>query len=441
MRTKHRTDVLRAVAVMSAAIALSSPILRAEAVGTTAPAQLHVPMDYYKLPNGLKVVLSRDTTTPTTVVAVYYNIGFRNEPKDRTGFAHLFEHMMFQGSQNLGKMEFIRLVESNGGLLNGSTRFDFTNYYEVVPSHVLETILWAEARSHARPEHRRREPEEPAGSRQERGQGQRAEPALRRLPVDRPADGGEHRTGTTRTTSTATSAHLDAATLDDVRTFFKTFYAPNNAVLVITGDFEARARQRRGLRSTSRAFPSAKLPARADLQRAAAGEGTPRRAVPIRWPTGPALGIGYHMPERAHARVVRVRTARSGAGAGRRLAALRRARAQGGAHRQRRRRHQLGPRQHVRLQRADALDGAGLPRLDDVRPTSCWRHSTGHRARPSNSGLDQATLDRARERCARRSTPTSSSSPASAAPTCWRRSRSSTTTRRASISSKRNLPR
>ena len=78
-------------------------------------------------------------------VAVYYRIGFRVEPKDRTGFAHLFEHMMFQGSQNLGKMAFIRLVQENGGLLNGSTRFDFTNYFEVLPSNKLDTALWAEA--------------------------------------------------------------------------------------------------------------------------------------------------------------------------------------------------------------------------------------------------------------------------------------------------------
>jgi hypothetical protein len=104
-----------------------------------------VPVDYYKLDNGLKVILSLDTTSPTVVVAVYYNIGFRIEPKDRTGFAHLFEHMMFQGSQNLGKMEFIRLVQRNGGILNGSTRFDFTNYFEILPAHKLETALWAEA--------------------------------------------------------------------------------------------------------------------------------------------------------------------------------------------------------------------------------------------------------------------------------------------------------
>src|SRR5215213_2861910 len=86
----------------------------APAIQAQTPAgRLNVPVDYYKLPNGLKVVLSRDTTTPTAVVALYYNIGFRNEPKARTSFAHLFEHMMFQGSQNLGKMAFIRLVESN----------------------------------------------------------------------------------------------------------------------------------------------------------------------------------------------------------------------------------------------------------------------------------------------------------------------------------------
>ena len=85
------------------------------------------------------MVLSRDTTAPIVTVAVYYHIGFRIEPRDRTGFAHLFEHMMFQGSENLGKLAFIQLVQRNGGILNGSTRFDFTNYYEVIPSSVLET--------------------------------------------------------------------------------------------------------------------------------------------------------------------------------------------------------------------------------------------------------------------------------------------------------------
>src|SRR5688572_29433368 len=78
---------------------------------------MNVPVTYYKLSNGLKVVLSPDKTAPLVTVGIYYNIGFRIEPKNRTGFAHLFEHMMFQGSENLGKMEFINLVQKNGGIL------------------------------------------------------------------------------------------------------------------------------------------------------------------------------------------------------------------------------------------------------------------------------------------------------------------------------------
>jgi hypothetical protein len=104
------------------------------APGPAATVALEVPVEYHKLDNGLKVALSPDHTAPTVAVAVYYKIGFRVEPRDRTGFAHLFEHLMFQGSRNLGKMEFIRLVQSNGGVLNGSTRFDFTNYYEIIPT-------------------------------------------------------------------------------------------------------------------------------------------------------------------------------------------------------------------------------------------------------------------------------------------------------------------
>jgi predicted Zn-dependent peptidase len=92
----------------------------AMACGSPGTKQLKVPVEYHKLDNGLKVVLSHDATSPIATVAVYYNIGFRIEPRDRTGFAHLFEHMMFQGSDNLGKMEFIRLVQRNGGVLSGS---------------------------------------------------------------------------------------------------------------------------------------------------------------------------------------------------------------------------------------------------------------------------------------------------------------------------------
>ena len=124
---------LLAALVLSASL----PIAKAQS--------FRVPFSEFKLDNGLRVILTVDTAAPVVAVAVYYDVGSRNETRGRTGFAHLFEHMMFQGSENLGKMAFIRLIESNGGLVNGSTRFDFTNYYQVVPSHVLETVLWAEA--------------------------------------------------------------------------------------------------------------------------------------------------------------------------------------------------------------------------------------------------------------------------------------------------------
>src|SRR5713226_3426408 len=91
---------------------------------------IEVPVVYDKLPNGLKVVISEAHAAPSVTVAVYYGIGFRVEPKGQTGFAHLFEHMMFQGSEHVKKFEHAKIVEANGGNLNGSTRLDYTNYYE-----------------------------------------------------------------------------------------------------------------------------------------------------------------------------------------------------------------------------------------------------------------------------------------------------------------------
>ncbi len=106
---------------------------------------LEIPVVYYRLPNGLKVVISETHVAPTVTVAVYYNVGFRIEPKGRTGFAHLFEHMMFQGSAHVKKFEHAKIVEANGGNLNGSTNFDYTNYFESLPSNAVETALWLEA--------------------------------------------------------------------------------------------------------------------------------------------------------------------------------------------------------------------------------------------------------------------------------------------------------
>jgi zinc protease len=258
-------------------------------------ASLNVPVEYHKLENGLKVILSQDRTAPLVTVAVYYNIGFRIEPKDRTGFAHLFEHMMFQGSENLGKMEFIRLVQSNGGVLNGSTRFDFTNYFEIVPAHKLETMLWAEAdrmRSLAITQENLTNQQgvvinevkvnvlnEPYGG----------------FPwLDMPQYANEN----------WYNAHnfygdledLEAATLQDVTDFFKTFYAPNNAALAIVGDFDPTVI----LDLVKKYFadiPAAKVPPLPDLAEPRQ-EQEKRVSKEDKLANKPALAFAYHIPDR-----------------------------------------------------------------------------------------------------------------------------------------------
>ena len=209
------------------------------AAAAARAAGLQVPVEYHKLENGLKVVLSRDTTAPTTVVAVYYNIGFRIEPKDRTGFAHLVEHMMFQGSSNLGKMEFIKLVQSNGGVLNGSTRFDFTNYFEIVPAHALRTALWAEA-----------DRMKGLAINQDNLTNQQGvvKSEVRVNVLNQPYGGFPWLDMPQYANVNWYNAHnfygdlkdLDAATLADVQSFFKTYYAPNNAALAVVGDFDPK---------------------------------------------------------------------------------------------------------------------------------------------------------------------------------------------------------
>jgi zinc protease len=286
--------LLAATGALMAATA-ATPRAAAQAAPPQAAGQLQVPIEYYKLKNGLKVVLSRDTTTPTAVVAVYYNIGFRNEPKDRTGFSHLFEHMMFQGSQNLGKMEFIRLVESNGGLLNGSTRFDFTNYFQVVPSHVLETILWGEA-------DRMRGLNIDAENLKNQQEVVKNEVKVNVLNqpyggfpwIDLPMAANQNWYNAHN--FYGDMEHLDAATLDDVRNFFKTFYAPNNAVLVVTGDFAAD-QTKAWIDQYFSPIPSATLPPPPDLKEPRQEkEKRAGRTDPLA--NRPALGMAYHLPER-----------------------------------------------------------------------------------------------------------------------------------------------
>lgn len=203
---------------------------------SSAKTGINVPVTYYTLKNGLKVVLSPDASAPIATVAVYYNIGFRIEPRDRTGFAHLFEHLMFQGSKNLGKLEYIRLVESNGGVLNGSTRFDFTNYFAVVPSHKVETLLWAEAdrmRGLDITEENLKNQQGVVGN------------EVKVNVLNQPYGGFPWIDLPMAAFTNWYNSHnfygeledIEAATLADAKTFFDKYYSPKNAVLVVVGDF------------------------------------------------------------------------------------------------------------------------------------------------------------------------------------------------------------
>ncbi|MEP0273267.1 MAG: pitrilysin family protein [Balneola sp.] len=258
-------------------------------------ASFEVPVEYYKLDNGLKVILSQDRTSPTVVIAAYYNIGFRIEPKDRTGFAHLFEHMMFQGSNNLGKMEFINLVQKNGGVLNGSTRFDFTNYFEIVPAHKLETMLWAEAD--------RMRGLDITQDNLTNQQGV-VKNEVKVNVLNQPYGGFPWLDMPQYANENWYNAHnfygdledLDAATLVDVQSFFDTFYAPNNAAISVVGDFEMED-AKKWIDQYFANIPTAELPATPDISEKRQTE-EKRFEKEDKLATKPAIAIAYHMPER-----------------------------------------------------------------------------------------------------------------------------------------------
>ena len=284
--------IVRCMAVLM----LSAAWLPGQSTHSTGKsAAFTVPVEYYKLPNGLRVVLSPDHTAPTVVVAVYYRIGFRVEPRDRTGFAHLFEHMMFQGSQNLGKMEFIKLVQRNGGVLNGSTRFDFTNYFEALPSNKLETALWAEA-----DRMRGLNINEDNLKNQQGVVGNEVKVNV----LNRPYGGFPWLDMPQYANTNWYNAHnfygdlrdIEAAKLDDVAAFFKTYYIPSNAALGIVGDFDP-AQAKRWVEKYFAGIPSPaqpKLPDISEPRQEKEKRATKEDAQAKR----PAVAIAYHMPER-----------------------------------------------------------------------------------------------------------------------------------------------
>jgi zinc protease len=262
---------------------------------TPSDGAFSIPVEYYKLGNGLKVVLSQDKTTPTVTVAVYYNIGFRIEPRNRTGFAHLFEHMMFQGSANLGKMEFVRLVQQNGGVLNGSTRFDFTNYFEVMPAHKLETALWAEADRMKGLEITQENLTNQQGVVKNEVKVNVLNQPYGGFPwLDMPQFANENWNNAHNFYGDL--ADLDSAKLEDVDNFFKTYYSPNNAALVVVGDFEI-ADARKWVTQYFDSIPSVALPPKPDLTEPKQ-EKEKRKIQEDKLANKPALAVAYKMPER-----------------------------------------------------------------------------------------------------------------------------------------------
>lgn len=199
-----------------------------------------IPVDTYRLPNGLLVTLSEDHSAPIVAVNLWYHVGSANEREGRTGFAHLFEHMLFQGSEHVGANEHFELIQRAGGTLNGSTWLDRTNYFETVPSNQLAVALWLEAdrmgallpamtqakldtqRDVVMNERRWSVDNQPYGTWWERL------PALA-FPASHPF---HH-------SLIGSFEDLTAASLDDIEQFFRTFYTPDNAVLTIAGDFDS----------------------------------------------------------------------------------------------------------------------------------------------------------------------------------------------------------
>jgi zinc protease len=283
------------LAALAMALAVPATATFAQARSAAARTGLNIVTQYYTLPNGLKVVLSRDPSVPTATVAVYYGIGFRIEPRNRTGFAHLFEHLMFQGSENAPKGVFDKVIEGSGGTNNGSTRFDYTNYYEVVPANALDAILWLEA-----DRMRKLDITEEALKNQ---QGVVANEVKVNV-LNQPYGGWPWLDMPQLANTNWYNAHnfygdlkdLEGATMADAKQFFDSFYRPNNAVLVVAGDIDyARTKA-----TISRLFGG--LPRGAPVTLPSVAE--PRQTVekfkikPDPLAPKPAFTAAWHMPER-----------------------------------------------------------------------------------------------------------------------------------------------
>ena len=252
-------------------------------------------IEHTALTNGLKVVVAPDMTAPVVTVGVYYKVGSRLERPGRSGLAHLFEHMMFQGSANVPKTHHIKLISSSGGKSNASTSYDWTNYFEAVPSNALDRVLWLEA-----------DRMRTLIVNNENLQNQRdvVKEEVRSNVMSQPYGGFPwldlpmiaYRNWRNAHSLYGDFEDLDAATVEDVEAFFKTYYVPNNAVLVIIGNVTAEE----GFALSERYFGDIPAEPALELHDTNEPEQEEEKRAHLDEKLGDllAIGIGYPLPRR-----------------------------------------------------------------------------------------------------------------------------------------------
>jgi len=283
---------IRSIGVATLALGIAAP-------GAAAPQAPPITFEEFTLDNGLRVIVHEDHSTPIVAVNVWYDVGSAHEAPGRSGFAHLFEHMLFQETENLDKGEVMRLIPAAGGDFNGTTNTDRTNYFEILPSNRLNLAFWTHRERMAKLQvteenfHREREVvKEERRLRYENSPYGEAFLVLDTLsndwaPYDHPVIGSME--------------DLDAATVDDVRAFYRRYYVPNNATIVVAGDVtveQVRALAEQYFGDIPRGPEMEPLPAPTPTPRT---DGERRLTVEDRLATLPLVAVSYNIPPHDHA--------------------------------------------------------------------------------------------------------------------------------------------